>query len=55
MVIIAKESEKLIEYKKLLEEDEIETYGTEEIKELNLEFFINYIYNKEFFLNDSRH
>ena len=52
---MAKVSKELIEFKKLLEEDEIETYSNEEIEELNLDFLIDYIYDKEFFLDDSRH
>ena len=52
---MAKISKELIEFKKLLEDDEFETYGNEEIEELNLDFLIDYIYDKEFFLDDSRH
>lgn len=52
---MAKVSKELIEFKKILEEDEIETYGNEEIEELDLDFLIDYIYEKEFFLDDSRH
>ncbi len=55
VVIMAKVSKELIEFKKILEEDEIETYGNEEIEELDLDFLIDYIYEKEFFLDDSRH
>lgn len=52
---MAKVSKELIEFKKLLEDDEIETYSDEEIEELDLDFLIDYIYEKEFFLDDSRH
>ena len=52
---MAKVSKELIEFKKILEKDEIETYGNEEIEELDLDFLIDYIYEKEFFLDDSRH
>lgn len=47
---MAKISKELIEFKKLLEDDEFETYGNEEIEELNLDFLIDYIYMiKSFF------
>lgn len=52
---MAKVSKELIEFKNLLEDDEIETYGNEEIEELNLDFLIDYIYDKAIFLDDSRH
>ena len=52
---MAKVSKQLIEFKNLLEDDEIETYGNEEIEELNLDFLIDYIYDKAIFLDDSRH
>ena len=35
------------EFKKLLEEDEIETYKNETIEELNLDFLIDYVYENE--------
>lgn len=50
-----KVSKELIEFKKLIEEDEIETYKDETIEELNLEFLIDYIYEKEYILEDNRH
>ena len=52
---MSKVSKELIEFKNLLEDDEIETYGNEEIEELNLDFLIDYIYDKAIFLDDSRH
>ena len=52
---MAKVSKELIEFKNLLEDDEIETYGNEEIEELNLDFLIDYIYDKAIFLDDFRH
>lgn len=47
-------SKELIEFKKLLEEDELETYKNEVIEDLNLDFLIDYVYEKEFLLEDSR-
>lgn len=47
-------SKELIEFKKFLEEDELETYKNEEIEELNLDFLIDYVYENEFLLEDSR-
>lgn len=47
-------SKELIEFKKMLEEDEIETYKKEEIEEMNLDFLIDYIYENEFLLDDAR-
>ena len=48
MVIkMSKVSKELIEFKKLLEEDEIETYKNETIEELNLDFLIDYVYEHE--------
>lgn len=44
---MAKVSKELIEFKNLLEDNEIE--------ELNLDFLIDYIYDKEIFLDDFRH
>ena len=41
---MSKVSKELIEFKKLLEEDEIETYKNETIEELNLDFLIDYVY-----------
>ena len=38
-----------------MEEDEIETYKNEEIENLNVDFLIDYIYDNEFFLDDTRH
>lgn len=52
---MAKVSKELLEFKKLLEEDEIETYKNEEIENLNVDFLIDYIYDNEFFLDDTRH
>ena len=52
---MAKLSKELLEFKKLLEEDEIETYKNEEIENLNVDFLIDYIYDNEFFLDDTRH
>jgi predicted transposase YbfD/YdcC len=49
-----KVSKELIEFKKLLEEDEIETYKNDVIEELNLDFLIDYVYENEFILEDSR-
>lgn len=48
-------SKELIEFKKILEEDEIETYKNETIEELNLDFLIDYIYENEYILEDNRH
>ena len=44
---MSKVSKELIEFKKLLEEDEIETYKNETIEELNLDFLIDYVYENE--------
>ena len=52
---MAKVSKELLEFKKLLEDDEIETYKNEEIENLNVDFLIDYIYDNEFFLDDTRH
>lgn len=52
---MAKVSKELLEFKKILEEDEIETYKNEEIEKLNVDFLIDYIYDNEFFLDDTRH
>lgn len=52
---MAKVSKELLEFKKLLEEDEIETYKNEEIENLNVDFLIDYIHDNEFFLDDTRH
>ena len=52
---MAKVSKELLEFKKLLEEDEIETYKNEKIENLNVDFLIDYIYDNEFFLDDTRH
>lgn len=49
-----KVSKELIEFKKLLEEDEIETYKNVVVEELNLDFLIDYVYENEFILEDSR-
>ena len=49
-----KVSKELIEFKKILEEDEIETYKNDEIEELNLDFLIDYVYENEFILEDNR-
>ena len=49
-----KVSKELIEFKKILEEDEIETYKNDVIEELNLDFLIDYVYENEFILEDSR-
>ena len=40
--------------KKILEEDEIETYKNDVIEELNLDFLIDYVYENEFILEDNR-
>ena len=56
MVIkMSKISKELTEFKKILEEDEIETYKNETIEELDLDFLIDYIYDNEFILEDTRH
>ena len=47
-----KVSKELIEFKKILEEDEIETYKNDVIEELNLDFLIDYVYGNEFILED---
>ena len=52
---MSKISKELIEFKKLLEEDEIETYKNETIEELNLDFLIDYVYENEYILEDNRH
>lgn len=52
---MAKVSKELLEFKKLLEEDEIETYKNEKFENLNVDFLIDYIYDNEFFLDDTRH
>ena len=52
---MSKVSKELIEFKKLLEEDEIETYKNETIEELNLDFLIDYVYENEYILEDNRH
>lgn len=51
---MSKISKELLEFKKILEEDELETYRDEEIEKLNLDFLIDYIYENEFILDDSR-
>ena len=52
---MSKVSKELIEFKKLLEEDEIETYKNETIEELNLDLLIDYVYENEYILEDNRH
>lgn len=52
---MSKISKELIEFKQMLEEDELETYKNEEIEDLNVDFLIDYIYDNEFFLDDTRH
>lgn len=47
-------SKELLEFKKILEYDEFETYKNEEIEDLNLDFLIDFVYDNEFFLEDSR-
>lgn len=51
---MAKVSKELIEFRKILEDDEIETYKNDEIEELNLDFLIDYVYENEFVLEDNR-
>lgn len=51
---MSKISKELIEFKKMLEEDELETYKNEKIEDLNLDFLIDYIYENEFILEDKR-
>lgn len=53
--MMSKISKELIEFKKILEEDEYETYKHEIIEDLNVDFLIDYVYENEFFLDDSRH
>ncbi|MEG1647829.1 MAG: transposase family protein, partial [Bacilli bacterium] len=52
---MSKISKELIGFKKMLEEDEFETYKNNEIEDLNVDFLIDYIYDNEFFLDDTRH
>lgn len=52
---MSKISKELTELKKTLEEDEMETYKNETIEELDLDFLIDYIYENEFVLEDTRH
>ncbi len=47
-----KVSKELIEFKKILEENEIEIYINDVIEELNLDFLIDYVYGNEFILED---
>ena len=50
--VCQKVSKKLIEFKKILEENEIEIYINDVIEELNLDFLIDYVYGNEFILED---
>lgn len=52
---MSKISKELTELKKILEEDEIETYRNETIEKLDLDFLIDYIYENEFVIEDTRH
>lgn len=52
---MAKVSKELKEFKEMLEEDEIESYKNDEIEDLNVDFLIDYIYDNESFLDDTRH
>lgn len=52
--MMPKISKELQEFKRILEEDEIETYGEEDIEELNLDFLIEHVYENEYVLDDSR-
>lgn len=47
-------SKELLEFKKILEDDDLETYKNDKIEDLNLDFLIDYVYENEFFLEDSR-
>ncbi|MEG1597841.1 MAG: ISAs1 family transposase, partial [Bacilli bacterium] len=55
VIMMSKISKELIGFKKMLEEDEFETYKNNEIEDLNVDFLIDYIYDNEFFLDDTRH
>ena len=52
---MSKISKELLELKQLLKEDDLEFYKDEEIEKLNLDFLIDYVYDNEFILDDSRH
>ena len=52
---MSKISKELLEFKKLLEKDDLEFYNDEEIEKLNLNFLIDFVYDNEFVLDDSRH
>ena len=52
---MSKISKELLEFKKILEEDDLEFYKDEEIEKLNLDFLIDFVYENEFILDDSRH
>lgn len=51
---MSKISKELLEFKKIIEEDERETYKDERIEDLNLDFLIDYVYENEFLLEDTR-
>ena len=48
---MSKISKELLEFKKMLEEDDLEFYKNEEIEKLNLDFLIDFVYDNEFILS----
>lgn len=52
---MSKVSKELLEFKKIIEDEDLEFYSKEQIENLNLDFLIDYIYENEFILDDSRH
>ena len=52
---MSKISKELLEFKKIIDEEDLEFYSDEQIEKLNLDFLIDYIYENEFILDDSRH
>ena len=53
--LFVKNIKKIIRIKKIIEKDDLEFYENEEIEKLKLDFLINFIYDNEFILDDSRH
>lgn len=49
-----KVSKELLDFKKIIEKDEI-TYENQNMEELNVDFLIDYVYENECFLDDTRH
>ena len=52
---MSKVSKELLKFKQIIKEDNIEFYSNEQIENLNLDFLIDFIYENEFILDDSRH